>query len=321
MPTPKHPLCTPTYAYVIDSKSKPFHDVAMTDTHTTLYKSSALCQKLEAQAQANAKNLPSVCLAVVHVLGDKASALYVQKKLDLAHKLGLQSKLAELPANVSQTDLEKTLKAYADDEDVDGILLQLPLPASLNAPQALACIPPIKDVDGLTLENIGRLESAQTTYAKANSPIPCTPLGIMRLLQTQQVAMTGKHAVVVGCSNLVGRPIATLLLQAGATVTRCHKKTTDLASHTRNADILVVAAGVKNLITPDHIKQGVCLIDVGIHVEDGHVVGDCQSTCAPKASLQTAVPGGVGPLTVISLITNTIDCAYRRRGHPLPKWL
>lgn len=318
---PKHPLRAPTYAYVIDSKSNPFHDVAMTDTHTTLYKSRALCQKLEAQAQANAKNLPSVCLAVVHVLGDKASALYVQKKLALAHKLGLKSKVSELPENVSQAELEKTIKTYADDEDVDGILLQLPLPVSLDALQALAYIPPAKDVDGLTLENIGRLESAQSTYVKPNSPLPCTPLGIMRLLQSQQVAMTGKHAVVVGCSNLVGRPMATLLLQAGATVTRCHKKTAVLASHTRQADILVVAAGAKNLITPDHIKQGVCLIDVGIHVEDGHVVGDCQHDCAQKASLQTAVPGGVGPLTVISLMTNTIDCAYRRRGHSTPNWL
>ena len=255
-------------------------------------------------------------LHVVLVGDDPASEIYVDAKMRAANKVGINAELKQLPSTITQVELDTTLEALSNDEGVHGILLQLPLPKGLKKRQALNKIAPHKDVDGLTTHNMGVLVARELGGIR-----PCTPLGIMRLLKSYSIDFMGKQAVVVGRSQLVGRPVAELLAQAGATVTTCQRHTPDISEYTKQADILVVATGVPSLITSDMIKPGAAVVDVGItRLETGEVVGDCDLNCRDVAGLLSPVPGGVGPMTVATLMTNTIDAALKQNGEKAHKW-
>ncbi len=243
----------------------------------------------------------------LHVVlaGDDASSLiYVNAKMRAAKKVGIQSVLHHLPSDVTQQKLEDLLCRLADNPNAHGILLQLPLPKGIKKNAALACIPLHKDVDGLTVGSMGALVAKRKKILK-----PCTPLGIMRLLKAYEVPIKGQTAVVLGRSQLVGRPVAEMLSQANATVISCHRFTPNITTFTRQADILIVATGSPSLVTGDMLKAGATVVDVGItRLDNGDVVGDCDAaSCRKVASLLTPVPGGVGPMTVATLMTNTID--------------
>ena len=247
---------------------------------------------------------------------DPASEIYVDAKMRAANKVGINAELKQLPSTITQVELDTALEALSNDEGVHGILLQLPLPKGLKKRQALNKIAPHKDVDGLTTHNMGVLVARELGGIR-----PCTPLGIMRLLKSYSIDFMGKQAVVVGRSQLVGRPVAELLAQAGATVTTCQRHTPDISEYTKQADILVVATGVPSLITSDMIKPGAAVVDVGItRLETGEVVGDCDLNCRDVAGLLSPVPGGVGPMTVATLMTNTIDAALKQNGEKAHKW-
>ena len=255
-------------------------------------------------------------LHVVLVGDDPASEIYVDAKMRAANKVGINAELKQLPSTITQIELDTALEALSNDEGVHGILLQLPLPKGLKKRQALNKIAPHKDVDGLTTHNMGVLVARELGGIR-----PCTPLGIMRLLKSYSIDFMGKQAVVVGRSQLVGRPVAELLAQAGATVTTCQRHTPDISEYTKQADILVVATGVPSLITSDMIKPGAAVVDVGItRLETGEVVGDCDLNCRDVAGLLSPVPGGVGPMTVATLMTNTIDAALKQNGEKAHKW-
>ena len=242
-------------------------------------------------------------LAVVLVGSDAASQVYVANKRKACEEVGFVSQSHDLPANAQQQELLDLVDQLNTDETVDGILVQLPLPAGLNAEEILERIHPHKDVDGFHPYNIGRL--AQRVPALR----PCTPKGIMTLIASTKRPIKGLDAVIVGASNIVGRPMNLELLLAGCTVTTCHKFTKDLESHVRRADLLVVAVGKAEFIPGEWIKPGAIVIDVGINrIDDGRLVGDVEFNRAQdKAGWITPVPGGVGPMTVASLIENTLE--------------
>ncbi|MBX5442686.1 MAG: bifunctional 5,10-methylenetetrahydrofolate dehydrogenase/5,10-methenyltetrahydrofolate cyclohydrolase [Solirubrobacteraceae bacterium] len=241
-------------------------------------------------------------LATVLVGDDPASAIYVARKRRACVEAGMRDLHHHLPGDVSQEELAGVVAGLAADPEVTGILLQLPLPAHLDPKPVLELIPPAKDVDGLTIRSAGRLALGEPGLR------PCTPAGVMALLDAYEVPIAGVDAVVVGRSNLVGRPMAQMLLERDATVTSCHKGTADLRSETRRADILVVAAGVPGLIGRDDVKPGVTVIDVGIHRTPDGIVGDVDfAAVEPVASRITPVPGGVGPMTIAMLMRNTVD--------------
>lgn len=247
-------------------------------------------------------------LSVVIAGEDPASEIYVRNKSKACEEAGIISETIKLPANVSQEELELTVKNLVKDESVDGILVQLPLPKGLDEKRVLKLIPPEKDVDGFSDNNIGRLAmfSEDALYA-------CTPHGIMKLLEFYNVPLCGKHAVVVGRSNIVGKPMALMLLKKDCTVTICHSKTPNLAQYTKTADILVCAVGKKHLITADIVKDGVVVVDAGINRENGKIYGDVDfDEVNKKASLITPVPGGVGPMTITMLLYNTYIAGMRK---------
>lgn len=247
-----------------------------------------------------------VGLAVVLIGEDPASQVYVRNKIRGCEEAGIRSFAHYLPADVTQAEAEELVRALASDDAVHGILVQLPLPKHLNADKILACIPAEKDVDGFSAENIGRLaRNDECTVA-------CTPLGVMELLHRYGVEPRGKRAVVIGRSNIVGRPMALLLLNADATVTICHSRTVNLAEECARADILIAAIGKPNFVTADMVKEGTVVIDVGINRVDGKLVGDVDfAAVSQKASLITPVPGGVGPMTIAMLLQNAVSCAER----------
>lgn len=249
-----------------------------------------------------------VGLAVVKVGHDSASEVYVRNKIAACEKVGVRSFAFELPEDESEENLLALVDKLNDDEEVDGILVQLPLPAHLNEKKVLARIRPEKDADGFHVVNAGGLMLGLPCTK------PCTPAGIIELIKSTGAKIAGKHAVVVGRSNIVGKPCAMLLLAENATVTICHSRTVDLASYTRQADILVAAVGIKQLIKGDMIKPGAIVIDVGMNRDNGKLYGDVDFAEAEKvASYITPVPGGVGPMTVTMLIKNTIESAFRCR--------
>lgn len=253
-------------------------------------------------------------LAVVLVGDDKASALYVKNKTQSCKKVGIESFMHTFPADTDMETLLNCIKTLNQSDVVDGILVQLPLPSHLSAEEVLAILDPNKDVDGLTTESMGRLFAGKTGLR------PCTPVGVMVLLEEHKVEVEGKHAVVIGRSNLVGKPIAMLLQQKNATVTMCHSRTKDLDKICQNADILVVAAGKREFVKGSWIKPGATVIDVGIHHTQGAngesvISGDVQYADAAKVARHiTPVPGGVGPMTVAMLLSNTITAFERRTG-------
>lgn len=256
------------------------------------------------------------CLAVIASGEDPASQVYIKMKKRALEKAGMQSKTISYPAAVSERELLQCIQTLNADDTVDGILIQLPLPASLDKRRILAALDPQKDVDGFTAENLGRLLTDEPRF------IPCTPQGILCALREYRIPISGAAAVIVGRSTIVGKPLAALLTALDATVTLCHSKTENLATITRRADILIAAAGSPALITGDMIKQGAAVIDVGINrVPDPSspkgkkLTGDVDFESAlKKAAWITPVPGGVGPLTVAMVLKNTLQAAQLRHG-------
>ena len=255
-------------------------------------------------------------LAVVLVGDDPASATYVRNKGRACEKIGIQNSTIHLPAETSEEALLEQIRLLNEDEGVDGILVQLPLPAHIDELKALYAIAREKDVDGFHPENVAALWRRRTEpETNPQYCVPCTTRGIIRLLKAANVQIEGKRAVVVGRSNIVGLPTSKLLLNENATVSICHSHTVGLAEITREADILVVAVGKPRFITADMVKKGAVVIDVGIdHGEDGKLCGDVDFEAVKEvASVITPVPGGVGPMTICSLMENTIDCFINRQ--------
>lgn len=251
------------------------------------------------------KGLRAPGLAVVLVGQDPASEVYVRNKRKGCEESGIQSFAYDLPGSTSQQELMALIDKLNADDAVDGILVQLPLPPHLNAEAVIEKINPEKDVDGFHPYNIGRLAQRMPVLR------PCTPRGVMTLLETTGANLKEMDAVVVGASNIVGRPMSLELLLAGCTVTVCHRFTQDLESHVRRADIVVVAVGKPGIVKSEWIKEGAIVIDVGINrTDDGKLVGDVEyESAAARASWITPVPGGVGPMTVATLLQNTTDAA------------
>ena len=249
-------------------------------------------------------------LAVIIVGEDPASQVYVRNKRRACEEVGFYSEAYELPAETTQAELETLLDKLNADPRIHGILVQLPLPSHLNENAVLLRIDPKKDVDAFHPYNVGRIMIGDYAF------LPCTPAGVMELLRRTGIDCAGKSCVVVGRSNIVGKPQAMLLLQANGTVTVCHSRTKDLAAITREADILVVAIGRADFITGDMVKEGAVVIDVGMNRRpDGKLTGDVDfATVAPKASHITPVPGGVGPMTITMLMQNTLTAARIAAG-------
>jgi methylenetetrahydrofolate dehydrogenase (NADP+)/methenyltetrahydrofolate cyclohydrolase len=249
-------------------------------------------------------------IAVVLVGDNPASQVYVRNKIQACKETGIHSELYHMPASTPEAELLARIDALDEDPNVHGILVQLPLPPHINVANVLERIAVQKDVDGFHLYNVGGLVTGNTVFP------PCTPFGVQKLLEYEKVPIAGQNVVVVGASNIVGKPMALMLMQQDATVCICHKKTKDLAQFTMLADILVVAAGVPGLIVPQMVKTGVVVIDVGINrMPDGRLVGDVDfEGVRQKASMITPVPGGVGPMTITMLLHNTIISAERSVG-------
>lgn len=237
--------------------------------------------------------------AVILVGDDPASHTYVKNKEKAFKDVFMMSSTYRLDASTTQKELLDIIHLLNNDDDIDGILVQLPLPKHIDSKVIIEAIDPKKDVDGLTTVNQGKLYSGTGLE-------PCTPAGVIELLKRYEIELAGKHCVVVGRSDLVGRPLSVLLLKENGTVTICHSKTKDLKAMTQQADVVVVAVGKKQLITPDYLKEGVILVDVGIHRHLGKIVGDCDPSCYDKTSYYTPVPGSVGPMTITMLLKNTL---------------
>lgn len=252
---------------------------------------------------------PAPGLAVILVGDNPASALYVRNKRRSCEIAGVRDLAHNLPTTTTQDELLALIDRLNADDDVDGILVQLPLPEHIHPETVIERIHPGKDVDGFHPYNLGRLAQKRPTLR------PCTPYGVMRLLATTKEELRGKEAVVVGASNIVGRPMALELLMAGCTVTVCHSATRDLAAHVGRADVVVAAVGRSEMVRGKWIREGAMVIDVGINrLLDGRVVGDVEFDAArERASWITPVPGGVGPMTVATLLQNTLEAAVARR--------
>lgn len=257
-------------------------------------------------------------LAVVLVGDDPASATYVRSKAKASELIGIRNTTIKLPAGISEQELLDRIEELNADDSVDGILVQLPLPGHIDELKALYAIDRSKDVDGFHPENVAALWRRRTSPEP--NPVycvPCTPRGILRLLHAAGVELEGKRAVVIGRSNIVGLPVAKLLLNENATVTICHSRTKDLGEITRSADVIVVAVGHPSTLTADMVSPGAVVIDVGINrdPESGTLCGDVDfEGVSRKASVITPVPGGVGPMTICSLMENTIDCFINRQS-------
>ncbi|MDR1462307.1 MAG: bifunctional methylenetetrahydrofolate dehydrogenase/methenyltetrahydrofolate cyclohydrolase FolD [Azoarcus sp.] len=252
-------------------------------------------------------------LAVILVGEDPASQVYVRNKVNACEAAGIFSQKIVYPADMAQAVVLSKLAELNADPKIHGILVQLPLPRHFDEKAVLEAIAPEKDVDGFHAENVGALAQGTPRF------IPCTPYGVMKMFEAKGIDLAGKEAVVIGRSNIVGKPMALLLINAGATVTVCHSRTRDLAAHTRRADILVAAVGKPRFVTADMVKPGAVVIDVGINrlppEEGGKLCGDVDfETVKNIASLITPVPGGVGPMTITMLLANTIEAAEREAG-------
>ena len=271
----------------------------------------ALAAKVKARAAEGAKDLPrKPGLAVILVGDNQASRVYVTGKEKDCAECGFQSFEHKLPAETTQTELLALIDRLNRDEAVDGILVQLPLPKGLDEDQVLNAIRPDKDVDCFHPFNVGRLVIGDPVF------LPCTPAGVMEMLKEYDIPVAGKHGVVLGRSNIVGKPMGALLLQQSGTVTTCHSRTPDLASMSRQADILVSAVGRVGLVTADMVKEGAVVIDVAMNRNaEGKLCGDVDyASVEPKASYITPVPGGVGPMTRAMLMENLLAAARRHQG-------
>ena len=267
-----------------------------------------LARRIREQVAQDVKGLGSIGLATVQVGDDEASTIYLRLKHKAAAEVEITSVDRKLPHEIAEEELLAEVEALNADETIDGILIQLPLPKQLDEAKVIAAVDPVKDVDGFHPFNAGQLYLGRPTL------VPATPLGVMALLEEYRIPLDGARAVVVGRSTIVGKPVAHLLLQANATVTVCHSHTDDLARETLDADVLVVAAGVPEIVTADMVKSGSAVVDVGINRTHEGVVGDVDPDAALRAAFITPVPGGVGPMTIAMLLQNTVRAARYRRG-------
>jgi methylenetetrahydrofolate dehydrogenase (NADP+) / methenyltetrahydrofolate cyclohydrolase len=279
---------------------------------SNLLDGAALAQEIRLQCKQSAEDVfrkigRKPGLAVILVGNNSASEVYVKHKVSDCHEVGFESSLLRLPEDATQAQLLELITSLNQDRRIDGILVQLPLPATIDTRRVLETIDPAKDVDGFHVVNAGSLMTGNPLFR------PCTPYGVMKLLEKAGTPLRGAEAVVIGASNIVGKPQAMMLLQAGATVTICNSKTKDLAAHTRRADVLVVAVGRAKMITGDMLKEGVTVIDVGMNRdENGKLCGDVDfASASKKAAWITPVPGGVGPMTRAMLLVNTLESAQR----------
>ena len=270
----------------------------------------AIAQQVESEVRDALAKLPyKPSLVAIRVGNDPASELYVRNKARKAHELGLRGTELIFDVSMSETQLLAQVEKLNRDDDIDGILVQLPLPPQIDSKKVIKAVDPRKDVDGFHPMNVGLLHLGQ------RSLVPCTPAGVMRLIASTGVAIEGARAVVIGRSDIVGKPVAALLLQQNATVTICHSKTRKLAEVAREADILVAAIGKPRFVTADMVKRDAVVIDVGINRVDGKLMGDVDfQNVRDVASWITPVPGGVGPMTIAMLMSNTVTAARARRG-------
>jgi methylenetetrahydrofolate dehydrogenase (NADP+) / methenyltetrahydrofolate cyclohydrolase len=274
----------------------------------TLMDGAALAARIREVLKDEIAELGHIGLATILVGDDPASDVYIRYKHRAADEVGIEAIDKRLPAATPEEEVLELVEELNNDESVDGILVQTPLPDHIEEARVMRTIEPIKDVDGLNPFSAGQLYLGQQTL------VPATPLGVMLLLDEYEITTTGARAVVVGRSALVGKPLAMLLLQANATVTICHTRTQDLAHHTRDADILVAAAGSPRLISADIVKPGATVIDVGITRTSEGLLGDVEPAVAEVAAFLTPVPGGVGPMTIAALLGNAVRAARYRNG-------
>ena len=267
----------------------------------------SLAAKVRAAVKEEVAELGGLRLATVLVGDDPASHLYITRKHEAATEVGIEPLDHRLPAETSEEEVLELLRELNSDDEVDGILPQLPMPG-IDEARIIRAVDPVKDVDGFHPLNAGQLYLGRPTL------VPATPRGILALLAEYSIPLDGARAVVVGRSDIVGKPVAHLLLQANATVTICHSHTDDLARQTLDADVLVVAVGVAGLVDPEMVKQGAAVVDVGQNRTEAGLVGDVDPGVAERAAFLTPVPGGVGPMTIAMLLRNTVLAARYRRG-------
>jgi methylenetetrahydrofolate dehydrogenase (NADP+)/methenyltetrahydrofolate cyclohydrolase len=274
----------------------------------TIMDGKALAERIRAEVAQEAKAFDSLGLATVLVGDDPASEIYIRRKHEAAREAGITAHDHHLPGETTEDELLALIAELNDDDSVDGILVQLPLPDQIDEARALRAVDPVKDVDGFHPASAGQLYLDDPTF------VPATPLGIMALLEEYAVPLEGARAVVIGRSTIVGKPAALLLLRANATVTICHSRTRDLAAHVGEADVVVAAVGKVDVVTAEMVKPGSVVIDVGMNRTEDGLRGDVDPAAAERAGLITPVPGGVGPMTIAMLLRNTIKAAKFRRG-------
>jgi len=267
-----------------------------------------LAERIRSEVAAEVRAIGRIGLVTVLVGDDPASEVYIRLKHKAAVEAGFETNDLRLPADVAEETLLATLAELNESDEVDAILVQLPLPGHLDEERIIRAVAPAKDVDGFHPLNAGEL------YLGRPAIVSATPRGVMALLAEHHVELDGARAVVIGRSDIVGKPMAHLLLQANATVTVCHSHTRDLQRHTLDADVLVVAAGIPALVTPDMVKERAVVVDVGMNRTEAGLVGDVEPGAAEIASAITPVPGGVGPMTIACLLENAVRCARYRRG-------
>jgi len=276
----------------------------------TLLDGKTLGAKVREEVAASVAEVGHVGLATILVGDDPASHVYINLKQKAATAAGMEARDIHLPTDTSEEDVLAMIAAVNNDDAIDGLLVQLPLPDHLDENRIIEAIAPEKDIDGIHPMNAGRLYLGRPTL------VPGTPLGIMRMLDEYEIQLQGANAVVIGRSAIVGKPMAHLLLQRNATVTVCHSRTRDLAAHTREADILVAAVGSTHLVKPDMVKKGAVVVDVGMNrVPDSKkLLGDVDPAASERAAYITPVPGGVGPMTIAMVLQNTVTAARLRRA-------
>jgi methylenetetrahydrofolate dehydrogenase (NADP+)/methenyltetrahydrofolate cyclohydrolase len=274
----------------------------------TLIRGKPIAERIRAQVAEDVAAIGHLGLVTVLVGDDPASDVYIRLKHKAAVDAGIDATDLRLPTETSEADLLAKVEELDADPDVDAILVQLPLPKQIDEAKVIRALAPAKDVDGFHPFNAGQL------YLGRQTLVPATPLGVMAMLAEHRVELDGARAVVIGRSDIVGKPMAHLLMQANATVTICHSHTKDLARHTLDADVLVAAVGVPAMVSPDMVKAGGVVIDVGINRTDAGLVGDVDPGAAEVAAYLTPVPGGVGPMTIACVLQNAVRCSRYRRG-------
>jgi methylenetetrahydrofolate dehydrogenase (NADP+)/methenyltetrahydrofolate cyclohydrolase len=273
-----------------------------------LMRGKPLAERIRAEVAEEVRAVGTVRIATVLVGDDPASQIYIRLKHEAAAAAGMDADDVRLAADVGEDELVRRVEELSADEGVDALLVQLPLPGHVEEARVIRAIAPEKDVDGLHPFNAGQL------FLGRPGIVGATPVGVLALLREHGVELDGARAVVVGRSDIVGKPLAHLLLQANATVTLCHSHTRELGRHTLDADVLVVAAGVPALVSPDMVKAGGVVVDVGMNRTDAGLVGDVDPGAAAVAAMITPVPGGVGPMTIACLLQNAVRCARHHRG-------